>query len=118
MFLTTLLAVVLWVVGNRSIAALVALLVDIFKRFGLVKDGDAGKWAGALSLVGLVGFAAFFMLTPELSFELVDSRVTAVLQIAAVILAYVDQLGFAPKVHEVGAAAELPVLGYSTSGRK
>ena len=108
--LALLLAIALWFGGSRVIAAVVALLVDVFKRFGLVKDGDAGKWSAAFNLIGLVGFAAYFMLNPAVPFSAVDETLKLVLDISLVVLAYVDQLDFSTLVHMRGIDNKTPLF--------
>lgn len=104
------LAIAVWFGGSRVIAAVVALLVDVFKRFGLVKDGDAGKWSAALNLIGLAGFSAYFLLNPSVPFADVDGTLQLVLNIALVVLAYVDQLDFSTIVHWRGVDNKTPLF--------
>ena len=47
-----------------GVAAAIAALVNVFKAFGLVKDGDAGKWAAALNLVALAVLVALKLFAP------------------------------------------------------
>jgi len=115
MELEFLLAVMVWFGGSAAIASLVALLVDALKRFGVVKDGDSGKWAAGFNLLGLVGFSVYFFLNPAFAFAEMDAVLKNVLSVVQVILAYVMQLGLSPKVHVLGYFAKLPLLGYSLS---
>lgn len=102
------LSILIWFGGSASIAALVALLVDVLKRFGVVKDGDAGRWAAGFNLLGLVGFSAYFFLNPAIGFDAVDAQLQNVLAIVQVLLGFVLQLFVSPKVHMAGIDAMLP----------
>ncbi|MEM5774513.1 MAG: hypothetical protein AAGU05_05880, partial [Anaerolineaceae bacterium] len=42
-----------------GLAALIAVLINLLKLAGLVKDGDAQTWSAALNLLGM---AALFLL--------------------------------------------------------
>ena len=108
--LSLVLAIALWFGGSRVIAALVSLVVDVFKRFKLAKDGDAGKWSAAINLLGLGAFTAYFLLNPSAPFSAVDETLQLVMNIALVVLAYVDQLGFSRLIHTEGEWAGVPLF--------
>jgi hypothetical protein len=102
-----LLAILIWFGGNGTIAALIALLVDVMKRFGWIADGSAGKWANAMNLAGLVGFSIFFFLNPSVPFGAMDEQMRLVLQIVEIVLGYVLQLFVSPAVHVQGVAQKV-----------
>ena len=41
-----------------GVAALIILLVNVFKVMGIVKDGQADVWVAALNLIGLIALFA------------------------------------------------------------
>jgi hypothetical protein len=114
MDLNFLLSILVWYGGSGAIAVLSALVVDILKRIpGLVKDGTAPQWASAVSLLGMIAFTAYFMLSPTVGFESVDASLALVVQIANIVLGLALQLFVPSAVHDAGKAANIPVLGYS-----
>ena len=115
MDLNFLLAILTWFGANATIAVIVPLIVDILKRFGVVKDGDAGKWSAGLNLLGLVGFSAYFLLSKSVDFGAMDATLKVILQIVQVVLAYAMQLFISPAVHNRALDSNLPLLGYSLS---
>jgi hypothetical protein len=110
-----LLAILIWFGANGTIAMLVALIVDIFKRFGLVKDGTSGTWSAALNLFGMIAFAVFYFLNPAISFGAVDAQLQLILNIAQIFLGFFWQLKLSSDFHFEGQYARLPILGYSLS---
>jgi hypothetical protein len=116
--LVFLLAILVWFGGNGTIAALVTLIVDVFKRFGLVKDGTSGQWSAALNLIGMAGFAVFYFSNPAISFGAIDGQLSLVLKIAQVVLGYFWQLDISQIIHFQSQMADLPILGYSLTETK
>jgi hypothetical protein len=102
------LAVFVWFGGSGAIAAAIALVIDLFKRFGLVKDGDAGKWSAALNLLGLTAFTVFFLFNPNVAFAEVDESLRLVMQVVGIVLALVLQLRTTPAVHNEGTWYAIP----------
>ena len=102
------LAVFVWFGGSGAIASAVALVIDIFKQFGLVKDGDAGKWSAALNLLGLTAFTVFFLFNPNVAFAQVDESLRLVMQVVGVVLALVLQLRTTPAVHSEAVWNKVP----------
>jgi hypothetical protein len=95
-----------------GVAALVAILIDLLKRFGLVQDGDAPKWSAALNLIALIALVAMRYIAPQFSVEFLDEQAGAVAQIAVVILSFVVQLRVSPAVHDAGVM-DRSVLAFS-----
>ena len=99
-----------------GVAALVSILIDLFKRFGLVKDGDAPRWSAALNLIALIALVSARYFAPQFSVEFLDEQAGAVAQIAAVILSFVVQLRVSPEVHDRGIIDGSP-LAFSNDQR-
>lgn len=111
-------SILIWFGGSGTIAILAALIVDILKYIpGLVKDGTSSQWAAAVSLIGMIGFSVYFFLSPAASFEMVDATLAIVVMIIKIVLGLVMQLFVPSAVHDAGAKANIPVLGYSASLR-
>mgnify|MGYP001768597225 CR=1 FL=1 len=96
-------------------AALVAVLINVLKTFGVVKDGDASKWSAILNLVGLVGLVVAKIVWPDLSTSGVDAIAGLVAGILVVVLGYVVQIVVSSKTHNALADANIPLLGKSYS---
>lgn len=100
-----LLRIVVWFGGSATIAAIVAALVDVLKRFGVVKDGDAGRWAARFNLLFLAVFSVWFFLNPAFDFASVDESLKAALAVIQVVLGLVLQLATSQRVHLNGVFA-------------
>ena len=94
-------------------AALVAALVNVFKTFGIVKEGQGGKWAAALNLIGLTTFLVLKLYIPSMATEAIDGVAGQVAQVFLVVLGYVIQLFASSDTHNVLANADIPVIGKS-----
>ena len=112
MDLRSLLVLVVGFGSMLGVAALVSVIVDALKRWGLVKDGDAPKWSAAINLVFLAALVAARYFAPQFSVEFLDNQASLLSQIAAFVLSYIFQLSFSAKVHEDGVMKE-SVLAYS-----
>lgn len=72
--------------------ALVALVIDVLKYFGVVDDGTAGKWSLGFNLVAfvLVGVATGFF--PDLDIPALDAVLLEYVKIAAYIVTILIQI--------------------------
>lgn len=96
-----------------GLAALIAALVNVFKTFGLVKDGDAGRWSAALNLVGITALVGLRIFAPAVTLEVVDANAAALANILLIVLGYVVQIGVSQKTHFTLSAAKVPLIGKS-----
>ena len=112
--LNDLVQLILGFASMAGVAALVAILIDGLKRIGVVQDGDASKWSGALNLFFLLVFVALRYIAPQWSVEFIDEQAGAIAQIMLIVLSYVLQLRVSPAVHDSGVA-DKSVLAYSIS---
>jgi len=94
-------------------AALVAVLINIGKLAGLVKDGQAGKYNLFLNLGGLVALTILKVFAPDVDILVLDSFAAQIAQVLVSILALVGMLGFSKISHL--AVKHLPVIGKSYS---
>ena len=96
-----------------GVAACIAALINVFKTFGLVKDGTAGKWSAALNLIALAALVALRLFAPQIALEQVDAQAAMLSQILLIVLGYVVQLFGSDGVHALFARLRLPVIGKS-----
>jgi hypothetical protein len=99
--------------GLAGFAALIALLINVGKVAGVVKDGQAATWSAGLNLVGLVGLLALQVFKPEVDIAGVDSQVMGLVQVGVVMFTYVLQLLESKLTHI--ALKGIPVAGKSFS---
>jgi hypothetical protein len=98
-------------------AMLVASLVNAGKKFGIVKDGQAGAWTMILNLLAFGGLAWAQMTgRMEIVFQL-DSKAGILANLLTVIVGYVYQLYVSRLTHQQ-VLAGLPLVGVSFSARK
>ena len=98
-----------------GVAACIAALINVFKTFGLVKDGDAGKWSAALNLIALAALVALKVFAPQFALEQVDAHAAMLAQILLIVLGYVVQLFGSDSVHSLLSRLRLPVIGKSNT---
>ncbi len=96
-------------------AAFVAVLINVLKTFGVVKDGQAPKWSAILNLVGLVGLTVAKIVWPDLGINHVDAVAGMVAGILVVVLGYVMQIVVSSKTHTALSEAHIPLIGKSFS---
>lgn len=100
-----------------GVAALVAVVINILKVFGIVKDGTAGNWSlvlNGVAFVVMVALGMFAKITPE-QFDAVAQQVATIL---IALLALLTQFGLTAKLHTVVANAGIPLFGKSYSRAK
>jgi hypothetical protein len=69
-------------VGNGALGVLVSAIVGVLKSFGVVKDGQSGKWVQGLNLLTVVvlSLLIIFGIQPDIAtIELVAGAITALL---------------------------------------
>jgi hypothetical protein len=108
-------ALVIQYASLAGFAALVAVLINIFKTFGIVKDGEAGKWSAALNLIGLVTLIVIKVFVPALAVTAIDGYAGQIAQVFIVVLGFVIQIVTSAGTHDAFASAGLPVIGKSHS---
>lgn len=81
-----------------GIAALIAVIVDGLKQFGVVKDGDAATWSTAFNVLALVVLFALKVFKPDLIPQ-ADSLAKSIAQLGVVILALLSQFGVSKATH-------------------
>lgn len=93
--------------------ALIALLVNIGKSFGLVRDGQAQNWSAGLNLLLLAGLLALRVYSPSYDIQALDSQVSGLVQIASLAMAWALQMFGSKATHSL--ARGIPLVGKSYS---
>ena len=101
-----------------GLAALIAVVINILKTFGVVKDGQAGLWSTGLNLAGLVALFVVGIVAPEYDIPGLDGQVAQVAQILSLIFAFIMQNWVSKGTHDVLASGKVPVIGKSFSAEK
>jgi hypothetical protein len=94
-------------------AALVAVLVNAGKQFGLVKDGTAQNWVAGLNLAGLAALISLRVFMPEVDISALDSQAAQIAVLLAVVAAYLGEMGLSKLAHNL--LKGVPVIGKSFS---
>lgn len=92
---------------------LVAVLVNVGKTTGLVKDGKAPIFVTGLNLLGLVILFVVRLVAPEFDLGEVDALAGTFAQVLVVVLSFIVQLGSSKITHSILKGA--PVIGKSHS---
>jgi len=82
-----------------GVGALMALLVNILKVAGIVKDGDAPTWATGFNLVGLVVLLFLKVFVPQADIGQLDGIAATIAQIGILVLGLITQLLSAKAAH-------------------
>ena len=97
-----------------GVAAFVAVLINIGKTIGVVKDGSSQQWSLALNVIGFLGFIALGVFTPDISIEGLDQNAATLANILLSLLGLFVQLGVSRGTHNT--LKGLPLVGKSFSG--
>jgi hypothetical protein len=94
-------------------AALIAVLINILKLAGVVKDDTAHIWSAALNLAGLVALFLAKVFSPDLDVPGLDQQAAEFANVMTVIVAYISQLLSSKLTHF--AIKGVPFFGVSNS---
>jgi hypothetical protein len=115
----TLDSLVLQLAGLVGWAALIALLVNVGKTFGWVKDDDGGLWATGGNIVGLIVLFALKIWKPGLDVGQADSVLAQIAQALGILfkllLPLLLQMGVSLGTHKLAKALRIPFAGKSYS---
>jgi hypothetical protein len=98
-----------------GVAAAIALIVNVLKTIGVVKNGQAGTWAAGLNLVGLIGLFVAGVVAPEFDIPGLDATIAQVVEILRLIFAFIVQNWISKSTHDVFSSGEVPIVGKSFS---
>jgi len=96
-----------------GVAALVAVLVQLGKFIGLIKDDTAHKWAAGLNLVAFIVFAVFGIFNPNIVYEVLDGYAAQIAAVALFVLGFLTQMTTSKPFYTYFKNARVPYLGYS-----
>lgn len=94
-----------------GMAALIAVIINILKLIGLVKDGDAQTWSAGLNLAGLAVLFILRVINPDVDLGKVDEQMGSLAKTAMVVIGYVSQLLASKATHL--AVKNVPLIGTS-----
>lgn len=80
--------------------ALIALLVDVLKYVGVIRDTSSGRWSAALNLIGLAGIAVALGLNPSFDFPKLDASLVIIAQFGSLVFAYIVQISGSLHMHK------------------
>ncbi len=96
-------------------AALIAVVINVLKTLGVVKDGQAGTWATGLNLAGLIGLFVAGIVAPEFEVAGLDATLAQIAEILSLIFAFIIQNWVSKGTHNVFSGGKVPVIGKSYS---
>ena len=96
-------------------AALIAVLINVLKSFGVIKDGQAGVWAAGANLAGLIGLFVAGIVAPEFDAAGLDGNMAQIAEILSLIFAFMVQNWVSKGTHSVFSSGGVPVIGKSFS---
>ena len=99
-----------------GVAAGIAVLINICKVMGLVKDGQSQTWSVVLNLVAMGALIGLKIFVPDMSIPEVDEKFLVVAQGLTILLGYIVQLGSSKVAYE-GALKGVPLIGKSFSSK-
>lgn len=94
-------------------SALVSLIVNVLKFFGVVQDGTADKWVASFNLLGVLALFATRLFIPGFDPVPVDSVMGQIASVGVYIMSFVVMI-FGSKLTYV-AVKGLPIIGKSNS---
>jgi hypothetical protein len=94
-----------------GVAAVIALLINVGKRAGWIKDGQATSASLLLNLVGLVGLGLLRVFAPDFDIAGLDGIAAQIAEAGTILLGLVWQLFISRQTHE--QVKGVPVIGKS-----
>lgn len=98
-----------------GVAALLAVIINVFKYFGLVKDGTSGTWFAALSLISMAVLVAMHFFAPTVGIEFLDAQAKVLAEILTIVLGYLVQLKTGSGTAGLLKQMKIPVVGSSST---
>ncbi len=99
-----------------GVAALIAVIINVLKLAGVVKDGTAQTWSAGLNLAGLIILFVLKIVRPDLDIGELDKQAGALADVALVLIGYISQLLASKLTHT--AIRNIPLIGASYSSGK
>lgn len=92
-----------------GVAAVITVVINTLKHFGVVQDGTAQNWSAGLNLGALAILIALRIFRPDISLAFLDETAGRVAEVGLVILGYVMQLGISQSTHD--KVRDIPIVG-------
>lgn len=99
--------------GLAGLAALITFVINVLKKAGVVKDGQAQTWSAGLNLLGLATVLAVQTYFPDTNLVNADAEVAKFVEVGTVVFSYVVQLLASKATHK--AVKNVPLVGKSYS---
>lgn len=96
-----------------GVGALIAILVNLAKLIGWVKDGTAQTWSAVLNIVGLIALLSLKLFKPDVSIPDLDAQAGALADVLVALSGFIVQLLSSKATHL--AVRNVPVIGKSNS---
>lgn len=105
--------VIVEVAALVGFAALVSVLVNIGKFFGVIKDGDADKWVAGANLIGVIALYVTRKFVPGFDPGVIDKTLAEIASVTGFVLSYLLMLFGSKFTYK--QIKGLPVIGKSFS---
>lgn len=96
-----------------GVSALVAVIAQIGKVFGLVKDGTSSQWTSALNLLAFIALVYVGVFQPSIAIEVLDGYAAQVAQIGLFVLGFIIQMTTSKPTYDALKSARVPLLRFS-----
>lgn len=102
-------------VSLLGVAALIAVIVNILKVFGAVKEGTSAYWASSLGLAAFIALAVLGIFKPDLTLAFLNDAALKIATIMTFVLGFIVQIAAAPLFHKALSTGGVPLLGKKLS---
>ena len=99
--------------GLAGVGAAIAVIINVLKYAGVVKDGTSQTWSAGLNILGLAGMFALKIFNPDVDLAGLDATVAQVAEACLVMFGYLVQLLSSKGFHEL--VRNVPLIGKSIS---
>jgi hypothetical protein len=108
-------ALMVQILSLAGMSALIAVIINTLKYFGVIKDGKASGVSAILNFFALFALVALKIYRPDILLEDIDIQLSFLAQILGLLLTLITQFGISFKVHEFLKNAVIPIWGKSYS---
>ena len=89
-----------------------AVIVQVLKYAGIVKDGTSSNWAAGLNLAAFIGLIYFGVFQPHVTVEVLDGYAAQIAEIALYVFGFIMQMTGSKPTYDDLKASKVPVLSY------
>lgn len=101
-------------VSLGGVGAVVAMLINVGKSVGFVKDGQAPAWRTGLNILGLAVLFLVKIFKPDFDVAGFDAQAAQFAAVASTVVAYLVEIGASELAHKY--LKGVPLIGKSFSG--